>query len=463
MSFGKSLGSELGRNTGKWISNKVFGNTGWATPKRLIIEGETIKIQREDARLYKQREREQDRIDKQEEEERVAKNKKDAIEKNTREVNEINNYLEVIQSLHKSYSEKMNWKEICDAKPPSYVQTAEEANHSITDTFNKDFTKTKNKIEIERNETQEELTELVSGKFIPNEKSFLGNYFRDGGGGCSLLFLKSFLILMFFYGFFFSAGNGKVTIISTSFVFYLAILAIQSGGKKMDKKILLEKKLKKLNNQIENLEKERQLQLQKKLDEQNQAHERYQQDVVSYNNMMEIASGVINKECQAYEYALRFFNPFEDLELYGSEILFNVNENIAMVEFYPNCENVVPKSIKKLLKKGAHITEVEIPRSRFNLIYQDYVCSSVLKIAKEIFQLLPDVVEVYLNTNTSTLNKTNGFNEEQTILTIKITRPTLENLNFELIDPSDSIVNFEHEINFKRTSGFGPVSALKFA
>lgn len=39
-SFWKSLWSETGRNTGKWISNGVFGNKGWATPKRMIIESD---------------------------------------------------------------------------------------------------------------------------------------------------------------------------------------------------------------------------------------------------------------------------------------------------------------------------------------------------------------------------------------------------------------------------------------
>jgi hypothetical protein len=37
--FFSSFWRETGRNTGKWASNKIFGNTGWATPKRHIIEG----------------------------------------------------------------------------------------------------------------------------------------------------------------------------------------------------------------------------------------------------------------------------------------------------------------------------------------------------------------------------------------------------------------------------------------
>ncbi len=39
-SYWSSFWRETGANTGKWVSNKVFGNTGWATPRRHILDGE---------------------------------------------------------------------------------------------------------------------------------------------------------------------------------------------------------------------------------------------------------------------------------------------------------------------------------------------------------------------------------------------------------------------------------------
>jgi hypothetical protein len=38
-----SFWGETGRNTGKWVSNKVFGETGWATPKRHIMHNDGNK------------------------------------------------------------------------------------------------------------------------------------------------------------------------------------------------------------------------------------------------------------------------------------------------------------------------------------------------------------------------------------------------------------------------------------
>ncbi len=38
--FWGNFWGETGRNTGKWASNKIFGPTGWATPKRHIMHHE---------------------------------------------------------------------------------------------------------------------------------------------------------------------------------------------------------------------------------------------------------------------------------------------------------------------------------------------------------------------------------------------------------------------------------------
>lgn len=43
MTFFKSFSSELGKNSAKYLSNKLFGTTDWATPRRHIIESDTKK------------------------------------------------------------------------------------------------------------------------------------------------------------------------------------------------------------------------------------------------------------------------------------------------------------------------------------------------------------------------------------------------------------------------------------
>jgi hypothetical protein len=39
--FWGSFWGETGRNSGKWVSNKLFGPSGWATPRRHIFDNDT--------------------------------------------------------------------------------------------------------------------------------------------------------------------------------------------------------------------------------------------------------------------------------------------------------------------------------------------------------------------------------------------------------------------------------------
>jgi hypothetical protein len=72
--FGKSLGRELGKNTGKFVSNKVFGDK-WSTPYRVSATVEVEKFKASQAKI--EAEAEFDRIRQQE---RIV------LERNDREI-----------------------------------------------------------------------------------------------------------------------------------------------------------------------------------------------------------------------------------------------------------------------------------------------------------------------------------------------------------------------------------------
>lgn len=44
--FWGNFWGETGRNSGKWVSNKVFGNSGWATPKRHIFNTDSKRTEK---------------------------------------------------------------------------------------------------------------------------------------------------------------------------------------------------------------------------------------------------------------------------------------------------------------------------------------------------------------------------------------------------------------------------------
>lgn len=454
MGFGKSFQNELGRNTGKWVSNKVFGNTGWATPRRHVIEDEKRKQQRAEAREYKQQQqqierdrRERERRLKQVEKEQAEREKQEMIRANEEEVHEHNNYLEVIQSVHKSYSDQMNWTELQNQEAPPYVETAEELREDITK-FTYDYVD--QQIADFKKRSKLSLARLILGKMYDPKNRWI---FKFLGNEKALGFVGLICMMGLFYGLT-QDGFLKYFLPIISSLVFLTVLVFKYGAKDFEIQTTLEDRLNELENSRARL-------LEENLKEQQEAHEQYLKDKEEHQKMMDIVNGVLNKNPQSYTYALNFFNPFENLQEYGSDISFDVKSEKVSVDFYVHSEDVIPNTTKKLLRKGVEVKEDQLPPSRFNEIYQDYVCSCILKIAKETFQLLPTVNEVQVNAKGSLMNSATGNFEEQTIVSVNINRPKLDELNFDLLDPSDSMSNFEHKMDFKKNEGFKPVQDLQ--
>ncbi len=100
-----------------------------------------------------------------------------------------------------------------------------------------------------------------------------------------------------------------------------------------------------------------------------------------------------------------------------------------------------------------------MPKGMFNEIYQDYVCSCVPRVGNELLAILPEQM-VLVHVTDKLLNTKTGHMEDQCILSVAISRDTIKNLNMDMLNPSDSLDNFVHNMNFKKTKGFEVVEKL---
>jgi len=119
---------------------------------------------------------------------------------------------------------------------------------------------------------------------------------------------------------------------------------------------------------------------------------------------------------------------------------------------------VIPREICSLLKSGRLSTK-EMPKSRFNALYQDHVCSAVLRVACELFAVLPARAAIVTAVD-ELLNTATGHLEESSILSVAIPRETVEQLDLERIDPSDSMCNFIHRMKFTKVRGFEAIEPV---
>jgi hypothetical protein len=455
--FGKSFSREIGKNTGKWVSNKVFGD-GHATPHKIIHarQREKARNEREEARNFREHQKQLER-DRREREKEIAQYNKEMaerekqrmIEANNQEVHEHNNYIKVIQSVHKDYSTQMNWEELLNREEPEYVKTSKELEDEITKFTNNYIDQ---QIELAKSNAKLSLARLIIGKLYTQKYGWMfkiasnQTFFTIIG----LLCLIGVVYAMSLDGFL------KYFMLYISAVVFLGVYLIKLGASDYQIGIELEKTLDYLQSNRQNC-------LEENLVLQDEAHKQYLLEKEDYKKMIDIAKGVINKNPQSYTYALNFFNPFEDLKDYGSDISFNVNESIITVDFYVHSEEVIPNSTKKILRNGLEVKEEPLPTSRFNEIYQDYVCSCILRIAKEIFQLIPSIEKIKVNAKGSIMNSSTGNFEEKTIVSVNINKQKLNELNFDLLDPSDSMANFNCNMLFSKNEGFKPVEELQVA
>jgi hypothetical protein len=110
----------------------------------------------------------------------------------------------------------------------------------------------------------------------------------------------------------------------------------------------------------------------------------------------------------------------------------------------------ISKTTKALTSSGK-LSEKAMSRAAFHNIYQDYVCSCILRVVKETFALLPVNLAV-ITVLAEVMDSSTGNSRNAPILSAAFDRERFETLNFEQLDPSDTVQGFYHKGEFKKTA-----------
>ncbi len=150
-----------------------------------------------------------------------------------------------------------------------------------------------------------------------------------------------------------------------------------------------------------------------------------------------VAADVLKGDIDTYLQLIYEVNPLDDLLGYGSNFEFGTDNPRKMeVEFTVN---------RELL---SHASQT-MSSFEYNDLLQDFVCSLSIRVARDMFALLPVqnvIVHAVLDGNT--------------VLSVRFDRDNLAKVKFGMIDPSDTVSKFTHSMSFDRMRGFLPVSRL---
>jgi hypothetical protein len=181
----------------------------------------------------------------------------------------------------------------------------------------------------------------------------------------------------------------------------------------------------------------------------------YLDELKNWEELQEISVGIKNRRTEFYKKALQYFDPFSDIGELGTQISFNFKENYIDVDLHVNSLDVIPDYELKQTSTGK-LSKKDMPKTRFNELYQDHICSASMRIAREVFAYLP-IDYARINAVAQIVNTKTGHLEEQPILSVIFPPKTIVNLNLKSIDPSDSMRNFVHNMSFNKTRGFSVV------
>ena len=183
------------------------------------------------------------------------------------------------------------------------------------------------------------------------------------------------------------------------------------------------------------------------------------QEYAEWEKMRSVAKQVRAGDAKAYGEALAEMSAFGELSTLGSSITFRVeNAKLIECELHVSGRDVIPKDVKSLTSTGK-VTSKAMPKGRFHELYQDYVCGCVLRVAREVFALLPVDVTIVTALVPSTQAST-GKDVDIPVLSVAMSREVINRLDFQRLDPSDSMENFVHQGNVMVSKQSGEFTAI---
>jgi hypothetical protein len=177
------------------------------------------------------------------------------------------------------------------------------------------------------------------------------------------------------------------------------------------------------------------------------AVETYEKERIRWADLVALALRIVRGDHDAYIEALSKFNPFAEMAELGSGVACTVHDKYLIeCRVNVNGRQAIPTETKSLTSTGK-LTVKAMPKARFHELYQDYVCSCVLRVAREAFALLP-VTNVIVTAQVETIDPATGNAKDQVVLSAALEREQLEALDFEKLDPSVAIGSVLHRGDF---------------
>lgn len=173
-----------------------------------------------------------------------------------------------------------------------------------------------------------------------------------------------------------------------------------------------------------------------------------------------IAKGVKNSEPEAYQQAIEFLDPCEQLTQMGTRVRIESHADHVVAHLNFHLTEMIPDYVVSHTPAGK-VLKTEMPVQRFHELCHHHICASALRIGREIFAVLP-VDTVLVHAYTFLPDATSGGTHKELILSVKLTHKEMQELDFKTLSGPDHLAGFSPSIDFTLQNGFSPVLPLSY-
>lgn len=188
----------------------------------------------------------------------------------------------------------------------------------------------------------------------------------------------------------------------------------------------------------------------------------YAEQKGEWERMKSMSCRILAGEQKAYTEALVELSPLAELSELGSTIHFTIHDAFLVeCNLKVNGLQAIPSEVKTLTA-SEKLSVKPMPKARFHELYQDYICGCMLRVAREVFALLP-IKTLLITATADTIDSNTGQSLDQAVLSAAMIRESMNVLNFDYVAPSDAMDNFLHRGDFKatrKTGAFAPILPL---
>jgi hypothetical protein len=185
----------------------------------------------------------------------------------------------------------------------------------------------------------------------------------------------------------------------------------------------------------------------------------YSKEKDEWEKLITFSRRILAGEHKAYTEALVQFNPWAAISGMGSQIRIHVHDATFLVcVLTVKGVDVIPSEVKTLTSTGK-VSVKPMPKARSHELYQDCLCSCILRVAREVFAMLP-VETILVTASADSIDASTGQTVDQPVLSVAMPREVVARLEFNRLDPSEAMENFLHRGDFKASRKSGAFLAI---